>query len=159
MAIASFQAGEAISAGDAVYVSLDGLIFKASSFNLTQATVVGIALDAGGAGSLIRVDTDALYARYTGLVPGEYRYLSVLTSGQLVSYSGWFDELGTTTIDAYLTTVGRAVTTSGMEVEVSKPLYTTNPVSVLLLESATPFVADAILLEDGSRIDLEDASV
>ena len=159
MAIASFQAGEAISAGDAVYTSFDSLIFKASAFNATQATVVGIAIDSGSPGSLVRVNTDAIYTGYSGLTPGELLYVSVSTSGQLVNYTNWFNELSNTTTDAYLTSVGRSVTTSGVGVEVSKPLYITNPVSNLLLESASAFVADAILLEDGSRIDLEDASV
>lgn len=159
MAIASFQAGEAISAGNAVYVEANGLLYKASSLNQTQASVVGVAIEAGSLGSLVRVNTDNIYTGYSGLNPGEYRYLSILNSGQLVSYSGWATELSTIAVNAYLETVGRAVTSSGLEVESSTPLYVVNPISVLLLEDSVGINLDAILLEDGSRIDLETASV
>lgn len=159
MSLASFIAGEAISAGNAVYVGSTGLLYKANALNQTQASVVGVAIESGSSGSLVRVNTDHIYAGYTGLNPGEYRYLSILNSGQLVAYSGWAAELATISVDAYLETVGRAVTTSGLEVEASTPLYVVNPTSVLLLESSVGIGLDAILLEDGSTIDLETASV
>ena len=108
MAIASFQAGEAISAGNAVYVEANGLLYKASSLNQTQASVVGVATEAGSLGSLVRVNTDNIYTGYSGLNPGEYRYLSILNSGQLVSYSGWATELSTIAVNAYLETVGQS---------------------------------------------------
>lgn len=129
MALASFIAGEAISAGNAVYVQANGLLYKASSLNKTQASVIGVAVEAGSLGSLVRVNTDNIYTGYNGLNPGEYVYLSVLNSGQLVSYSGWAAELATISGNVYLETVGRAVTTSGIEVETSTPLYVVNPVS------------------------------
>lgn len=159
MALASFIAGEAISAGNAVYVGANGLLYKANSLNKTQASVVGVAIEAGSSGSPVRVNTDKVYTGYTNLVPGDYQYLSVVNSGQLVSYSGWAAELATISVDAYLETVGRAVTPSGVEVETSIPIYVVNPTSILLLESTVGINLDAILLEDGSTIDLEDASV
>lgn len=159
MALASFIAGEAISAGNAVYVEANGLLYKASSLNQTQSSVVGVAIEAGSLNSLVRVNTDNIYTGYSGLNPGEYRYLSILNSGQLVTYSGWAAELATISADVYLEIVGRAVTTSGVEIETSTPLYVVNPVSILLLESNVGIGLDAILLEDGSTIDLETASV
>ena len=158
MALASFRAGEAISAGEALYVSSSGFVYKASAINIDQAAVVGVAIDSGAAGSLIRVNCDNIQATYSGLTPGEYQYLSVANSGQLVNYSTWATELADISSDAYLEQIGRAVTTSGVEVEVSRPLYTVNPTSVLLLESSAGITIDAILLEDGSRIDLEAAT-
>jgi hypothetical protein len=159
MAIASFRAGETIAAGNAVYVGGYGSIYKASALNTTQASVVGIAIDGGTAGSLIRVNTDGVYPNASGLVPGEYQYLSVTTSGALVTYPAWVAELATVTVDGYLTNVGRATSTTQISVEPEPPRYIVNPTSVLLLESAIGITIDAILLEDGSAIDLETASV
>ncbi len=160
MAITSFRAGEAISAGDFVYVSAAGFIYKASAVSQDQASSVGVALDSGSSGSLIRVNSDALYTSFSGLTPGDYQYLSVSSSGSIVSYSGWEASLSTTSYPgAYLTVVGRAVTTTSVEVEISKPLFVVNPTSIMLLESSVGITLDAILLEDGSTIDLETASV
>ncbi len=158
MAITSFRAGEAISAGEAVYVSSTGLIFKASSFTQDQASVVGIAIDSGISGDLIRVNTDAIYNAYSGLTPGDLQYLSVITSGQVVNYATWQAQLATTSINPYQEFLGRAVSSSGVAVELGKPQYIINPTSVLLLESSPGIVFDAILLEDGSTINLESAA-
>lgn len=127
MALASFIAGETISVGNAVYVAANGFIYKASSLTELQASAVGVAIDSGVSGSLVRVNPDHLYVGYSGMLAGEYRYLSVLNSGQLVSYSGWASEFSTISGNAYLETIGRAVTSSGLEVEPSTPIYVVNP--------------------------------
>jgi hypothetical protein len=127
MAIASFRAGEAISAGQAVFVSSTGFIYKASCLNPTQASVVGVSLDSGVSGDLLRVTTDSVYAGYSGLTPGEYRYLSISTSGSLVPYSTWLSQLATTVSGAYLESVGKAITSSGLEVEPTAPLFVVYP--------------------------------
>jgi len=157
MALTSFKAGESISAGQAVYVSSTGLIYKASSFTRDQASVIGVAIDSGVAGDLIRVNPDGVYSEYSGLTPGELQYLSVTTSGQLVNYTTWATELATVSLDVYQEVIGRAITSSGVEVELSKPFYTVNTTQLLLLESSTPLALDVILLEDGSTIELETA--
>lgn len=158
MAITSFKAGEAISAGDLVYLSSAGLLYKASALFIDQASVVGVAIDSGVSGSLIRVNADSVYPNASGVTPGEYRYLSILVSGQHVPYATWASDLaGTAYEGAYLTNIGRATTTTSVEVEVNKPLYIVNPTSVLLMESSAGVILDAILQEDGSTIDLETA--
>lgn len=157
MAITSFRAGEAISAGQAVYVSSAGLIFKASSLTQDQASVVGIAVDSGAAGDLLRVNSDAIYSEYSGLTPGDFQYLSITTSGQIVNYATWEAQLASVSINPYQEVIGRAITSSGVAVEIGKPRYTVNPTSLLLLETSVPLGLDAILLEDGSTIDLETA--
>lgn len=159
MAITSFRAGEAISAGQAVYVASTGFIYKASSLTQDQASVVGIAVDSGVQGELIRVNSDAIYNAYTGLTPGELQYLSITTSGQIINYATWAAQLDAVSINPYQEIIGRAITTSGIAVEVGKPRYIVNPNSVLMLESSVGIGLDAILLEDGSTIDLETASV
>lgn len=121
MAIAGFRAGEAITAGEAVYVSSTGFIYKASALNITQACVVGIAMDSGVSDDLIRVNPDSLYTSYTGLTPGAYEYLSVATSGAVVDYATWSSEFAALSGNAYLTQIGRAVTTSGVLVEIETP--------------------------------------
>jgi len=121
MAIASFRAGETITAGDAVYVGSNGLIYKASALNTTQASVGGIAIDGGAAGTLIRVNADGVYSGLSGMTPGEYRYLSVSTSGAIVDYPTWASEFTALASDAYLTTIGRSVTPTDLQVELSTP--------------------------------------
>lgn len=158
MAVTSFRAGEAISAGQAIYVSSAGLVFKASSVTQDQASVAGIAIDSGAAGDLIRVNSDAIYNSYSGLTPGETQYLSVTTSGQVVNYTTWATQLATVGFNAYQEVIGRAVSSSGVAIELGQPLYVVNPTEILLLETATTFNLDAILLEDGSTIDLETVS-
>jgi hypothetical protein len=55
MAIASLRAGETISAGDAVFVSSNGLVYKAAADTKAKASVAGVAVDGGSSGSLIRI--------------------------------------------------------------------------------------------------------
>jgi hypothetical protein len=158
MAITSFRAGEAISAGDAVSLNTAGVLFKASALTFEQASTIGIAIDSGSAGSLIRVNNDNIYTSASGLTPGQINYVSVLTSGSFIPYANWETELSLTIFNgAYLAPVGRALATNAIDVEVSKPIFISNPTSVFLLEdSGSPFL-DAILQEDGSTISLETA--
>ena len=102
MAIASFTAGEAITAGQAVYVDSVGKLFKASGGSQTTASVAGIAVDTGSAGTLLRVNVDAPYYGYDNLVPGDKHFLSIVNSGQITTYSGWLEEFDTYADVAYL---------------------------------------------------------
>ena len=156
MAITSFRAGEAISAGDAVSLNTAGLLFKANAAIFEQASTIGLAIDSGSAGSLIRVNNDSIYAEASGLTPGQLNYVSLLTSGALVSYSTFETDLALTSYPgAYLAPVGRALSPTALGVDVSKPLFITNTTSLLLLETSPATLLDAILQEDGSTIDLE----
>jgi hypothetical protein len=157
MAIAAFRAGEAISPGDAVYVSAGSLLFKGAGFTEAEASVVGIAIDGGAVGQLIRVNTDSIYPGLSGLTPGESLYLSFTTPGAVVDYATWAADLTTVSLNPYLTRVGRAIASSAVEVEISRPIGFVNPTQVLLLESSTGIALDAVLQEDGSFIDLEAA--
>jgi hypothetical protein len=121
MAIASFQAGESLSAGDAVYVASDNLLYKASGLNTTQASVAGLAIDSGSAGDLIRINADSLYDGLSGLTPGELQFLSITTSGSVVDYPTWASEFSSFAADAYLTKIGRATTSTDLEVNISTP--------------------------------------
>ena len=155
MSIAAFQAGETISTGDAVYVSSDSLVFKGDGATLTEASIVGVAIDPGVVGQLIRVNLDSIYDGFSGLIPGEYQYLSVTTPGALVDFNTWLSDISTVSINPFLTRVGRAITTDAIEVEIARPIAFINPTQILLLESSAGIALDAILQEDGSFIDLE----
>jgi hypothetical protein len=155
MAVAVFRTGEPLSAGDAVYVSPSSFIFKGTGVTESEASVVGVAIDDGTAGQLVRVDLDSVYSGFTGLTPGESLYLSFTTPGAIVDYATWAADLPTVALNPFLTRVGRAITPSSLEVEISKPVSFLNPTQILLLESSTGTFLDAILQEDGSPIDLE----
>lgn len=158
MAIASFRAGETISAGNAVYVGANNFIYKASAYNFTQASVAGLALDSASAGSLVRVDLDGVFSQSSGLTPGQYHYISPIASGVFVDYATFATQLETISTDAYLSNVGRALSTTSISIEADLPQFIFNPRSVLMLESSSLLTVDAILLEDGSDIDLETTS-
>lgn len=123
MAITSFKAGELISAGQAVYVASTGLIYKASALTQDQASVVGIAIDSAAAGDLVRVNSDAIYTEYSGLTPGNLQYLSATMSGQVVPYDVWASGYNLTVSGCYLEVIGRAVSSSGLAVELGKPQF------------------------------------
>lgn len=124
MAIVSFIASSSISAGDAVYLTASGFVQKAIATNQQQASVAGVAVDTVSSGSLVRVNPDSVYTAFTSLTPGELRYLSIATSGALVDYATWQTQLNALSASgAFLTTVGRSLTSTNMDVEISKPLY------------------------------------
>lgn len=156
MATTCFKAGEAVSTGDVIFLSSAGFLYKASSLTLLQASAVGIALDTGASGSLIRVNPDSLYTNASGLTPGETRYLALSASGTTTTYSAWSDEFILTTYSgAYLTKLGTAVSTSGLSVEISKPLFVNNDVAVFALESSSGVAINPLLLENSSILNLE----
>jgi len=126
MAITSFTAAETISASDVVALNSNGLLIKAIASNRDQASAAGVAIDSGVAGSLIRVNTDSVYNGLSSLTPGLRQYLSPTASGSLVDYSTWQTQFGTLTISGvYLSSIGVALTTTAMEVEVQRPIYVT----------------------------------
>jgi len=127
MAVAGFAAGQYIQTGQVCYVGSDGFLYLANGASSETASSVGIAIDTGHAGSLIRVNVDAISNDYSNLTPGTPHYLSVATSGLPVAYSGWLSEVNTLGDSAYLQFIGRAVSSSGIEVELSPPLYVQYP--------------------------------
>jgi len=158
MAIASLRAGETISAGDALFVSSTGLVFKALGDTQDHASVVGLAVNGGVVGDLIRVNTDALYQSSTSYSPLERLYLSATTSGAYANYETVASGLELTSRPgSFFTEIGSAVTTNKINVEVSLPRYKVNTTAILLLESSAGVDLDAILQEDGTTIKTEDA--
>jgi hypothetical protein len=156
MSLVTFRPGENISTGDVVFVGVSGLAFKANAIYSDQASAVGIATTPGTFGSGFRVDTDGVYANYSGLTPSDNQYVALTPSGGIATYSGFVDQLSLSFIPgAYLTVIGRALSASGVSIERGRPIFINNTASRLFLESGTVIVGDAMLLEDGSFIDLE----
>jgi hypothetical protein len=124
MAITGFQASEAISADDAVYVTSLGFIARALGTGLSTAAAAGVAIDSGAAGALLRVNVDSIAAGFTGLTPGKFQYVSLSTPGSVVDYTTWETQFSALAASgAYLTIVGKAVSTTELVVEVGRPLY------------------------------------
>lgn len=158
MAIASLRAGETISAGDALFVSSTGLVFKALGDTQDHASVVGIAVNGGSVGDLIQINTDAIYQSSNSYTPLERLYLSTTASGAYDTYTAVASGLELTSRPgAYITEIGSAVTGNKISVEVSLPRFIVNTTSILLLESSAGIALDAILQEDGTTIKTEDA--
>lgn len=154
MALVSFIASENINQGDVVTINPSGLLYKASASEDRNARVVGIATNAGQANELIFVNKDSYSASSSGLTPGSPVYLSVVSGSLNNSYTAWLDEVFSTPLtNAYVTTVGRAVTSSGVSVEVAKPVSIDITGGYLLLEGG--FFPGFILAEDGATIELE----
>lgn len=128
MAITSFIAGGAISAGDVVSLNTSSLLFRSIASNFDQSSTIGIAIDSGVAGSLIRVNNDSIYTNASGLTPGETRYVSLLASGQHEPYAVWISGLVNSTYSgAYLAPVGKALSNTSISVETGKPFLINNP--------------------------------
>jgi len=122
--LVSFRAGQAITAGDVVTVNASGLLYKASAVAENTARVVGLAINGGGVNELITVTKDSYFASLSGLTPGSSVYLSITSGALNSSYSSWITQVnGASLSGAYITNIGRAVTTSGLNVEISKPLF------------------------------------
>jgi len=158
MAIASLIASENISAGNAVYVTSTGQAALAQADTVTKASVLGIAIDTVASGAILRINADGVYTGYAGLTPGDFRYLSISTPGSLISYGEFLVELASVSLDPFLTNVGRVITPTTLSIETIPPQLVVNPTSVILLESSAGLSIEALLLEDGSTIDLETAS-
>jgi hypothetical protein len=158
MAIASLIASENISAGNAVYVTSAGLAANAQADSVTKASVAGIAADTVSTGGIVRINVDGIYSGYSGLSPGDFRFLSIVTPGSLISYNEFVSELSGVSVNAYITNVGRVITTTTVSIEITPPQFVLNPTSVIILESSVGITLEALLLENGSTIDLETAS-
>lgn len=126
MAITSYKAGSAISAGDVVYVSSSGLLIKALGTSRAQAAAVGVAIDTGSTGELVRVNNDSVYTTSLTLTPGSPNYLSLTTSGAIVDYTVWQNQFNALTASgAFLVNIGNALTSTNISVEIQKPIYVT----------------------------------
>ena len=123
MARITLVAGGAVSSNDFVYIDPVGFAHRASALTQPQATVIGVALTSAATGATFTVETDALIPTFSGLTPGDMQYLTV-TSGVVADFSSALGSVVTAGLDGgYLTPVGRAITSSGIEIERGFPTF------------------------------------
>ena len=157
MAVVTLIAAEDISLSDAVYITDAGKVAKAIATTRATSSVAGFALNAAATDSLVRVDVDGVAIGFTGLIPGDYRYLSLLNAGELCSFTEFATDIGGITTDGFLTNVGQVISPTSISISIEPPQAVPNPNSFLLLESSDITTVNALLLENGSFIDLETA--
>lgn len=124
MALVSFRAQTFITAGEVVRVSASGFLTKASAVASDSAICAGVAINSAAPLDLVLVNKDSLYTQFSGLTPGNRIYLS-LTSGQFYpDYATFYAAAsGATVSGAFLTEVGTAVSTSGVHIEITQPIF------------------------------------
>ena len=89
-----------------------------------NASVVGFAIDSVSSGNLTRVDVDAQCTSLSSLTPGLDYFLSLTTSGQIYDYTNWAIDLPLVSASgAFLTRVGKASTTTTLNIEIANPIY------------------------------------
>lgn len=126
MAVTSFIAGEAISAGDAVYVTPSGFVRKSIGTVQDQASPVGVSVDTTSVNNLTRVISDSIYSSSVGLTAGNRQYLSLTTSGGIIDYATWQTQLTSLSASgAFLTQIGTALSSTALNVEIERPIYIT----------------------------------
>jgi len=82
--LSGLLAGEAIAAGDALYIKSDGKLWKATgAANNAAAKVVGFAPQAASVGEACTAYFDVNFNYGSGLTPGARYYLSGATAGAL----------------------------------------------------------------------------
>lgn len=124
MAVTIFLTEEVVSANDAVHVTSSGFIAKSIASDPSRATVVGIALDSGSIGSLVRVYTDSVTPTFSGLTPGQPQFLSPSASGSVVDYAEWKSEFTALNVSGvFLTNIGTALTSGSLDIDIKPPVY------------------------------------
>ena len=161
MAIVSLVAGETITAGQAVYINTSGLALRAQADggDLQLAAVAGVAQDTVNEGESFRCNVDSVSvipnATFT---PGTALFLHPSDDGELAEYPVFASGVEVTSaVGLYLTRIGTALTADRVAVELKRPIFINNTTSIILMETASGLVVDAILDEDGFRIDTEGA--
>jgi hypothetical protein len=128
MALVSFRALTAITAGQPVTVGSSGTIFPSSAANLNNAKCIGIALDSASEQGLVRVDKDSIQYIFSGQTTGNIPYLSIISGTIQASYTDFQTELNSSALSsAYLVPLGRAVSSSGINIEIGRPVFVTTP--------------------------------
>lgn len=129
MATVTIPAGVAVTAGQAIVVLSDGLAYPASAAHLSTAKVAGVANTGASAGGPVLIETDGYFSNYpSSLTPGDLLFLST-TSGTISNYIDFLTAASSySSTSVCLTRIGRAVTTSGISVEIENPCVLNNPI-------------------------------
>jgi hypothetical protein len=100
--IVGYNAGENITAGDSVYLSAAGTLFKAIANDDTKMEFLGVAVNTATSGNLVAVRVAGEASGFSGLTIGEPVYLSTTTAGsyqqaQPTSTGHWIVQIGVAT--------------------------------------------------------------
>lgn len=130
MATVTIPAGEAISVGQAVSVLSDGFAYPASAASLATSKVVGVASTANSAGFPVQIETDGTFNNFSStLTPGDFLFLSV-TSGTISNYIDFYTSASSyPSSGVYLVHLGRAISSSGISIEIENPTLVNNPIT------------------------------
>ena len=89
---------------------------------------------------------------------GKKLYLHPFNDGEIAEYDVFASGIGQIVVGGlYLSQIGTALTETRVAVELKRPILVNSSASIILMETASGLVVDAILDEDGFRIDTEDA--
>jgi hypothetical protein len=123
----SFYASQDINAGDVVVVlSGTGRIAKASANGSLNDSCIGIALYTTPSGGLVVVNNDEPYLNLSGLTPGQNVYVAFSSGFIAPTYSDWVSSVsGTSAATVNLISLGRALTTSGITNQITRPVVVT----------------------------------
>jgi len=128
MALVSFRALTSITAGQPVTVGSSGTIYPSSAATLSNAKCIGVALDSASAQGLVRVDKDRIQYIFSGQTAGNIPYLSITSGTIQPSYTAFQTELNASALSsAYLVPLGRAISSSGINIEIGRPVFVTAP--------------------------------
>jgi hypothetical protein len=132
--IKTYTAGDPLNIGNLVCFDAGSLVQASAASGVAAAryNVIGVAVTSGNAGALVRVNSDNIVTlgsqnitAETQLVPGDHYYLSKYY-GEVTRYStasGVIDK--TTGGYGALVYVGRAISTTELEVEIQAPVILT----------------------------------
>lgn len=111
---ASLTSGEALSAGNLVYIAAAGTVFKADA-NAVAKAAIGFVLSSVGSGAAITVYFEGTVTGLASLTPGAAQFLSDATTGGVISTipSG---------AGKIVQPVGTAVTATTMTFEAGEPI-------------------------------------
>jgi hypothetical protein len=156
VALTVFRAGENINAGDIVAVTSNSVARKAVVGDATRFKAVGVAITSGPAGSPFQVIVDGEVHTFSGLVPGDFLYLSNTPGSYYTSYypivSGLSDTLyGSANVAPF----ARAISTSGAVLQPSTSLLADVGAAYIVTEDTPIEGIYTILTEDGSIIEQE----
>ena len=161
MAIVSLVAGETITAGQAVYINSSGLALRtqADGGNIDLAACAGVAQDTVLEGQSFRCNVDSVSTiPSASFTPGTALFLHPSNDGALAEYDVFSSGVAATSaVGLYLTRVGTALTSDRLAVELKDPYLSITLHRSFFMETASGLVVDAILDEDGFRIDTEGA--
>ena len=156
MALTIFRAGESISVGDVVAVTSDSVARKAVVGDATRFKAVGVAVGSAETGKPLEVIVDGEVHTFSGLVPGDFLYLSNTAGSYYTSFypivSGISDTLyGSANVAPF----ARAISTSGVVLQPSASLLADVGVPYIATEDTPIEGIYTILTEDGSIIEQE----